>query len=87
VLNAQVVFLKDVGDINLERHKKTQAFLNFKGCISFETPELHRDVFIDGSQQSFDFSLHISCMVTVTQAMRSELVSKQSAIMLVLSIG
>jgi hypothetical protein len=47
---------------------------------------IKKDVFIDGNQEGFDLSLHMSSMVTATQVMSSKL-SKQSAIMLTLSIG
>jgi hypothetical protein len=66
---------------------KPQAFANIKDWISFETSQSRKltGLSIDGSQHGFDLSLHMP-MVTVTQVIRFEPVSKQSTIMLALSI-
>jgi hypothetical protein len=55
---------------------KPKAFPHFKDCISFETSQGQKlmGVFMDGSQQGFNFSLHILAIVTVTQVIQSELV-------------
>jgi hypothetical protein len=76
MLNAHEIFLEDAGDINLECHQNHRPLLISKMVFLLKrhSVELNRGVFIDGIQQPFDFSLHISFVVTLTQVMRSELV-------------
>jgi hypothetical protein len=69
VLNAQDIFLEGAGGIHLEFHQNHKPSLISRIIFLLRR---HRDG--DGSQQGFYFSPHISSVVTVTQAVRSELV-------------
>jgi hypothetical protein len=75
VIKAQEVFLED-GDIHLVCHKNQRPFLISRIVYFFgdiNRSENSRDVFINGSQQGSNLSLHMS-MVTDAQVRCSEVV-------------